>query len=1144
MPLPIPLPRNYSEITPSQFFEAAKQRGIGRTNTAQKPASPWTTEEICEALRHFYRNDPAKSVLAYTGTVNGWSKGQIPKQHRRAFLSIFTPEHRLENWQEWRDAFIDCWNTHKRNKKPPEVNARTTSIGFDLGNHTPSRLKLNELVQQVIQEWWPNLDLPNLSDLSLNVLTHRVLARLAESHEEAANSVEQINFQLLYYTGLDTMTGMALKIAHYGKSSNLPANDICWEDYARYLIEDHPPLTSDNLSDLANLGAVRYLCGKMRDVYPDAAFSCKIFTRSFIDAFYSTWRKYNSNSQRYIAHLHSLAEDIERVTADLALRSHRQAIAEEARAPMFSNVHGQSGEPFSLQDIYVDLPLLSELYDKGCRSTQSDIDKRIDAHDLIAGHITNTWINQPNSNNFLIIRGSPGAGKSSILREQLRRIIAGPVFDNLAVIFIPLQRHGPFENFDQSLVLRGATLPGFPLQQTGLDVLDIFEKSSFKQLLVVFDGLDELGRQDNKIEDIERLSRVLELTDKAPKRKPVKYILAGRDQPFRHLDYPPDQDQHTYRLLGLSEDVVEVARPGPLISDEHIHFAYDYRCEWLAKYSQFKFFDPSPKRPELFHSTLHPLYELTREPLLLFLLCRLASLVADQEDSSSETGDRVLDLDRVYDLNDEARLNKNDIFQILIKSIRHSPHRNKAHHERPERMGGIPEQHFENILTCLAMPAWRNHTGRRATVRAFLEEAKRENLEVQAGKLVTIARGETAASTDPVHLGLLSVFYFRAYRSNTTNIDEFEFTHKSFASYLVAARMFRAAIDLILDIHSPNPKLNLHELLQNWIDLTINGEETLEIHLFISDEAHRYLRGNDALPSVFGQLAKGIGQYPGDQKAKIRPECFETTAANMFWRSYRCEGDDGALISPLFPAFLTQRRTFRMFFNIFGALVNAYGDLNGERYKPVSADFAEILRAANEPARASDLEGIEYGQTDFLASSLRWFDLSGLKLTGLNLSNGDFAFSDLTDVQFHATILNHAVFHESKLEQVDFIDCQLSNSLFAENTDFSFFDCIAREARFNKCLFQNSLFARSDFSGSTFENCRFESCHFELTSLDDCKFKDCIFDDCVFICCTLRETELEGGVFENACFKYSHTKKLSISKKTKFNEVTGFNKNN
>lgn len=1140
MSLSIPLPLNHASMSPRQLFEAAKKRGIGRTNTVQKPTPPWTVEGICQALRQQYRTDPKKSVLAYTGTVNGWSKGQIPHKHRRAFLFIFTPEHRLENWQEWRNAFIACWNKPKETvKKTPRKQSRFVGY-FEFGPYTHAPFTLNERMDEVIQERWPGLRLRAPQDLSLNVLTHEVLAKCFQGVVSPMDRDENFNFQLLYTAGLTAAIRMTLTIWHEQSDPLTPTDEIDWEAYAHYLVNEHPPLTRDAFTHPAKLDAAHYMSAQIHKTFPNAMFSTDDFTRFFTQAFYQAWGAFNYATPSYWAKLIPDPQDAERISATLALQTHRLAIADLAKIPMFSDVPGQDSEPFSVQDLYVDIPLQGKTDKEEAHAHKQEGWKQVKADDLMKRYITSHWSTQPRVEHFLMIRGAPGSGKSSVLKEQLRRIISDPVYDDMAVVFIPLCQHGPFEEFDQTLILRGVTPAGFSLQRSGIDVLDVFQKSSFNRLLIVFDGLDELGRQEQNIEDLHTFSRVLELTDMALKTKPVKYILSGRDQPFRHLTYPPKNGQQSYRLQGLSKKSLRVIRQVSLKRNQHIYYKYDVRYEWLEKYSRFKFLHPVSRRPDLFDQLGHPFYELTQNPLLLLLLCRLAFI----NDRRSSQRERVLDLDCLSHLEDNILLNQNDIFQILIQSIRHSPHKRSPFHERSERMGGLPQDQFEAVLSCLAMPAWRHHAKRGVSVQAFLKEATRKKLKTSAKKLITVPEGQSLDTTDPMDLGLRSIFYLRTHPANATQPDEFEFTHKSFANYLIAAQIFRSAIELVLAMRSANHSSPQYDLVQNWIELTRNGEEIDQIHLFIASEAQRYLRGPDALPSFMGALARCVGQYPGNPDQKLRPEHFEAVAAQLCWLPYQGENDNRASLSSANPAFAIQRKSFRIFFNVFGALVKAYGDLEKTQYRPASADFPEFLRAANEPIPAVFLDKNECGQTDFIETSLLFFDLSGMQLSGLNLTNGNFSNSNLTAAQFRLTYLNHSLFKQSNLVLVEFIDCQLSHSRFCKNTDFSFFDCIARHAIFNACTFNGSTFTRSDFSGGLFKNCTFEKCHFELMCLDDCTFIGCTFIECTFLCCTLRETIFEGGVFLKSSWKHSDAEQLIISEATKFKKVAGFKKNN
>ena len=240
--------------------------------------------------------------------------------------------------------------------------------------------------------------------------------------------------------------------------------------------------------------------------------------------------------------------------------------------------------------------------------------------------------------------------------------------------------------------------------------------------------------------------------------------------------------------------------------------------------------------------------------------------------------------------------------------------------------------------------------------------------------------------------------------------------------------------------------------------------------------------------------------------------------------------------------------------------MGAYGELEGERYKPRGPNFEEILRMISEPVSPDDLDNSGYERTDFMAASLRYFDFSDYDFVGLNVSCGDFSFSDLRGAQFRNTLLNHAGFQETVFAETDFVNCLMSGSFFVDNESCSFLDCVnclmsgsffvdnescsfldcvGRVAQFEGCSFTGARFERSDFSESVFSRCSFKDCDFELAQFDACEFIDCTFEGCTFRCCTLREARVAGGAVTRVSFVFCDAEKLQISKKTKCEDIQG-----
>ncbi|MCB1327942.1 MAG: hypothetical protein KDK28_00050 [Maritimibacter sp.] len=275
--------------------------------------------------------------------------------------------------------------------------------------------------------------------------------------------------------------------------------------------------------------------------------------------------------------------------ATLQFTCHHVALGRSLRKPMLSDEFARGGEPFSLLEMYVDLPVEPDVgaIEDHTESYGDEDVARMPTWEAFRGFLNAPWRLQQSRDNFLCIRGLPGSGKSTASKINVDRLRS--IDPDLAVILLPLQKHGPFLDSDQTVLVRGETPSGFLPNSAGLDIVALFSLSRFRRLLVVLDGLDELGSQYEHQHQVAALSRALRLVDRVTKPKPVKFVLAGRHQAFRHLSYPRLRDEEVYRLIGMARPKLAFQREGPRIEESDLAFVFDYRMEWFERFMLFKY---------------------------------------------------------------------------------------------------------------------------------------------------------------------------------------------------------------------------------------------------------------------------------------------------------------------------------------------------------------------------------------------------------------------------------------------------------------------------------------------------------------------------------------------------------------------------
>jgi fluoroquinolone resistance protein len=157
-------------------------------------------------------------------------------------------------------------------------------------------------------------------------------------------------------------------------------------------------------------------------------------------------------------------------------------------------------------------------------------------------------------------------------------------------------------------------------------------------------------------------------------------------------------------------------------------------------------------------------------------------------------------------------------------------------------------------------------------------------------------------------------------------------------------------------------------------------------------------------------------------------------------------------------------------------------------------------------------------------------DMSGLDLSGENITREKFVHSNMTRVDFTSaeirfcdfirTNCEYANFNEASIEGCDFTDANLSHSKFSNSTleSNNFFrttirHVIAGQAQFTISRFESSKITDSSFQGAKFTNCGFINTVFNKTTMTNANFKECDFSNA-----TLSNCDLSGCTFTRCNF--------------------------
>ncbi len=544
-----------------------------------------------------------------------------------------------------------------------------------------------------------------------------------------------------------------------------------------------------------------------------------------------------------------------------------------------------------------------------------------------------------------VVSGGPGAGKSSLAKI----IAAGRAALGERVLLIELF------HFDLADSL-AAAINRFGREQ-GLRH-DVLAEATEEPLLLIFDGLDELsirgsvGREavTSLIDDVRDLLR-----DHNRGRVHVRALLLGREVVVEGVS---SRFRQTGQVLHVLPYVV------PFDQHDRYHdpdglLAEDQRDGWWRAYGVCKGRDYDG-----FPLTDSKAAALTVEPLLNYL-------VAIALDGGADLGGASL----------------TDVYGALVRQVFERVHAGDA-----ARLPGTERVElwaFEEFLRAVAVVAWHGE-GRVATLTDIIERCP----PVVLDQMQALERGAESAVSR-----LIAAFYFRQPRDAAAGDRAFEFTHQSFAEYLIA-REIVSFLEILRDEAETNrrrgrrgwtPEAQLAEWARlfgpaaiepNTFDFVLDGLRGL------GEDAVRPILAtlNDLLGRVlrhdFPLSALGTEGYAGGVLARSR----NAGEALLALASGCAEVVDG-------------RVSFEM---------------------PTADAFGTWLRRL-QPQRASTknslaltrLARLELAGVDLAFADLGWSDLSGTNLfdahlDGANLRGARLAGADLRGAFLAEVELSHA----------------------------------------------------------------------------------------------------------------------------------------
>lgn len=688
-------------------------------------------------------------------------------------------------------------------------------------------------------------------------------------------------------------------------------------------------------------------------------------------------------------------------------------------------------EPFGLSQIYVPLHAYtvvkgdsdghSPTLEIGARQPKKDAKVAVD----LDAELTR-WLDSADKDDALrVISGGPGSGKSSFLRVFCAKLAENGKYKPL---YIPLHLIDPTKDVadEVSAYLRDeGTFSSSPVDP----------KAAEENLLLVFDGLDELASQGaaarNVAKDFVAAVELL-LMRRNQRDLRLRALLSGRELVVQ-------ENETSFRKPG------EVLTILPYFTAQHERKDFhdptklldtDLRAIWWSKYAtltgrNFATLPEALNKDEL--------VEITSQPLLSYLVA--LSFNRGSVDFSKE-------------------ISLNNVYGDLLSAVYE---RGYEKHRLYRPIAQMQKADFCRILEEIGLAAWQSSDGRSTSVDDILRHCEQSGL---GGLLEIFREGAEYGVTR-----LLAAFFFRQHNRSAEGRAAFVFTHKSFGEYLTALRLRRGVDRICIQLDrrksDPDDGWDLDAALEHWISLTGPSALTPYISKFLSSEFA--LQDTDLRKRWLEKMATLLSHAINRDlpMSKLRALTYRELAA-------QARNAKEALLVTTHLLAITCETIVSLDFvasNSFGTFLRS---VVPQRTGPKSELPLRSLGWIDFSRQTLDL-------ADFYASSIgnALFRGAALNLATFERAVGREAdFRDVTAYSFSASggIFPSADFSNAQLENARFTHAHLSRASF-------------RNAKLRNADFSDADLTGADFTGAEVSRANFKGAKLSNARLDHIQFK-------------------------------------------------------
>ncbi|MFV8751343.1 pentapeptide repeat-containing protein [Nannocystaceae bacterium ST9] len=588
-----------------------------------------------------------------------------------------------------------------------------------------------------------------------------------------------------------------------------------------------------------------------------------------------------------------------------------------------------------------------------------------------------------------VISGDPGAGKSSFARMYA----AHRMTMSDRVLLVPLHMLDVTDDLRAAIESLCADVASCPDDPFGIE----------EPLLLILDGLDELANQGKVGSRLARdfarqVQRLVERRNQGSLR--LQVILSGRPIAVQ------DVAESDFRTVGQVLHLVAFAeKTTPNSSWEWVDpeylLAVDQRDAWWKRFGELTG-TPHAGLPEALAG--ESLFETTRQPLLGYLLALV------HRDAAAK-GQMI-----------ERDVTRNEIYGKLIHAVY------ERDYAKPSRghsaLRGITSEEFDALLEEMALAAWQEDT-RVVEVAAVERLCRASGLADVLDRYVETSQAGVAQ--------LFTAFYFRRSGMRARGEETFEFTHKSFAEYLVARRFVAElanAADALAerDVSKGRRARGKDEpaVLLDWLIVFGRGAITLDLLPYLEIEVQLRAANEDvgrwqsALCRLINwTLREGMPcerVTPGLRFVEML-EWANEAERSLMAMLHCCSRVTGSLTAIDWPNrsackdWLGRLAAKRRMAVLLGRVSMVKQDLHG-----VALQYANLR---NADLRQADLQNADMWSADLENADLRKAYLQNADLWCANLENADLRDADLENAFMEGANLENAKLERANLENAD-----------------------------------------------------------------------------------------------------------------------------